>query len=72
LRVPEADPAVARVMSLGLAETGVSARVVNLLESEGIATVGDLVRRSGERQFEGTLREVKRALGELELRLDEA
>jgi len=64
-----------RALTLGLGELRLSIRAVNCLESEGIATVRDLVVRDDLelldiRNFgETTLKEVKARLAELGLEL---
>ncbi|MFO0813681.1 MAG: DNA-directed RNA polymerase subunit alpha [Gemmatales bacterium] len=69
------DVELERKLNMSLAELELSVRATNCLESEGIATVRDLVTRSEEellevRNFgETTLKEVTQKLGERQLHL---
>ncbi len=69
------DPALEAKLNMNLAELNLSVRAMNCLESEGIATVRDLVSKTSDqllevRNFgETTLNEVKEKLSELGLRL---
>ncbi|MCZ2341790.1 MAG: DNA-directed RNA polymerase subunit alpha [Bacteroidales bacterium] len=70
-----ADPALERMLNMSLAELELSVRATNCLESEGIATVRDLLMRSEDellevRNFgETTLKEVRGKLEERGLKL---
>jgi DNA-directed RNA polymerase subunit alpha len=72
---PAVDLELERKLNMSLAELELSVRATNCLESEGIATVRDLVTRSDDellevRNFgETTLKEVKTKLGERGLSL---
>jgi DNA-directed RNA polymerase subunit alpha len=72
---PSVDAELERKLNLSLAELELSVRATNCLESEGIATVRDLVIRNDDellevRNFgETTLREVKMKLAERGLHL---
>ncbi|HMP03029.1 MAG TPA: DNA-directed RNA polymerase subunit alpha [Gemmatales bacterium] len=72
---PSVDAELERKLNMSLAELELSVRATNCLESEGIATVRDLVIRTDEellevRNFgETTLREVKMKLAERGLQL---
>jgi DNA-directed RNA polymerase subunit alpha len=71
----EVDSELERKLNMSLAELELSVRATNCLESEGIATVRDLISRNDEellevRNFgETTLREVKQKLTERGLTL---
>ena len=71
----EVDTELERKLNMSLAELELSVRATNCLESEGIATVRDLISRNDEellevRNFgETTLREVKQKLTERGLTL---
>ena len=71
----EVDSELERKLNMSLAELELSVRATNCLESEGIATVRDLISRNDEellevRNFgETTLREVKQKLSERGLSL---
>jgi DNA-directed RNA polymerase subunit alpha len=69
------DPELDRKLNMSLAELDLSVRATNCLESEGIATVRDLVIRNEEELLEvrnfgdTTLKEVRQKLSEIGLTL---